>query len=396
MAEVWREVLGLERIGVDDDFFALGGHSLLAIDVIQRLRREGLHVEVGQLYLTPTIAAVAAAAADAQAAAEAPANRIPAGCEHITPEMLPLVELAPADIARIVDAVPGGSGNVQDIYPLSPMQEGMLFHHRMGGEGDPYIVSTLFGSESREQIDAYIAALQRVVNRHDILRTMFLWEGLAEPLQVVCRTAPLVVEELDLDLADGEVADQLLRRFDPRRFRLDVGAAPIIRLFLARDPARGRWVMLRLHHHLLEDHTTDELMSQEIIACLEGAADTMPEPMPFRTFVAQSRQAAHSEETRAFFREMLADVDEPTAPFGFTDVLGKGAALHEARLQLPLELSRAVRAAANRSRGQRRGPLPPRLGPGAVALRRPGRRGVRHRAPRPHARRRGRGRISAR
>ena len=133
-------------------------------------------------------------------------------------------------------------------------------------------MTTVFGSNSRELLDRYLQALQLVIDRHDILRTAFLWEGLSEPVQVVCRRAPLIVEELNLDPANGDIAEQLQERFDLRHYRLDVRQAPIIRIFIAHDAANARWVMLRLHHHLLEDHTTDELMSEEIYTYLQGQA----------------------------------------------------------------------------------------------------------------------------
>ena len=139
VARIWAEVLKLERVGRHDNFFELGGHSLLAVTVIERLRRIGLQVDVRDLFSTPTLSGLAATMGDDTNPVEVPPNRIPEGCQAIEPEMLPLLELTAEEIQRIVSRVPGGAANVQDIYPLAPLQEGILFHHLMGGEGDPYV-----------------------------------------------------------------------------------------------------------------------------------------------------------------------------------------------------------------------------------------------------------------
>src|SRR5215208_2268043 len=155
--------------------------------------------------------------------------------------MLPLVELTQAEIDRIVAEVPGGAANVQDVYPLAPLQEGILFHHLMAQEGDPYILAVLRDFPHRAALDAYVAALQAVVARHDILRTAVVWEGLREPVQVVWRHAPVVVEEVTLDAGAGDVGEQLWARCNPRRYRLDVRRAPLLRLWTAWDEAQGAW-----------------------------------------------------------------------------------------------------------------------------------------------------------
>ncbi|HEV3051515.1 MAG TPA: amino acid adenylation domain-containing protein, partial [Longimicrobium sp.] len=206
LAEIWAEVLGVDRVGRWDHFFELGGHSLLAIKLIGRMRRAGLHTDVRALFTTPVLAELALGVGRAALEVKVPANAIPEGCESLTPEMLPLVELGQAEIDRIVAGVPGGAANVQDIYPLAPLQEGFLFHHLLSEEGDPYILSSVTEFDTRARLDQYLAALQAVIHRHDILRTALAWEGLREPVQVVVRHAPLPVDEVELDADAGDVA----------------------------------------------------------------------------------------------------------------------------------------------------------------------------------------------
>ena len=89
--------------------------------------------------------------------------------------------------------------------------------------------------------------------------------------------------------------------------------------------------MLWMAHHLAIDHTTLEMMTQEAQGRSWKKADLLPEPTPFRNFVAQARLGVSREEHGAFFREMLGDVDEPTAPFGLLEARGDGSGVEEGR-----------------------------------------------------------------
>ncbi|HEU4883861.1 MAG TPA: condensation domain-containing protein, partial [Longimicrobium sp.] len=346
LAEIWSELLGVERVGRWDQFFALGGHSLLAIRLIERMRRVGLYMDVRALFTTPVLADLALAVGGTSTEMDVPANGIPEGCGSIKPEMLPLVDLTQAEIDRIVAGVPGGAANVRDIYPLAPLQEGILFHHLMSQEGDPYLLSSMAEFDTRARLDQHLAALQAVIDRHDVLRTAMAWEGLSEPVQVVVRHAPLPVEEVELDAEGENAAGQLWRRHDPRRYRMDLGRAPLLRACIAEDRASVRWLLLMLKHHMTGDHESMEVLQEEISAHLLGREAELPAPLPFRDYVAQARLGVSREEHEHFFRAMLGDVDEPTAPYGLLDVWGEGLGIREAWLPVAGDVAARLRRRA--------------------------------------------------
>jgi arthrofactin-type cyclic lipopeptide synthetase B len=114
---------------------------LLAVTLIERMRQVDLSTDVRVLFSQPTLAALAAAVGSGREV-RVPDNLIPADCTHITADMLTLVQLDQASIERIVTTVPGGAANVQDIYPLAPLQEGILYHHLSAAQGDPYLLQS--------------------------------------------------------------------------------------------------------------------------------------------------------------------------------------------------------------------------------------------------------------
>ncbi|MFG0640553.1 condensation domain-containing protein, partial [Delftia sp. WSY_22] len=181
-------------------------------------------------------------------------------------------------------AVPGGAANIQDIYPLAPLQEGILFHHTLHPQGDAYATPTLLGFDTRERLLGFVQRLNRVIARHDILRTAVLWEGLAEPVQVVWRQAQVLLDWLEESEGEGEgtdVASRLQAVLDPRVQRIDVRRAPMIRAVAAQDAPNGRWLLQLLTHHLVLDHTTLERIVEEIALMAQGREAELPRPLPF-------------------------------------------------------------------------------------------------------------------
>ncbi|MGQ5897244.1 amino acid adenylation domain-containing protein, partial [Serratia sp. IR-2025] len=322
LAAIWRELLNVERVGRHDNFFELGGHSLLAVKLMAQLRRAGWGANVQTLFSTPTLSALAQAMS-AQGEVDIPENRILPGGASITPEMLPLATLSQPEIDTVVAQVPGGVANVQDIYALSPLQEGILFHHLLAERGDPYQLSAVLRFDSRARLDAWLAAMQQVIDRHDILRTAFITQGMSSPVQVVWRKAELALSERRFDPADGPIWQQLAASFDPLQQRQDLTRAPLLN-FTVTQEEDGSWCALQQWHHLIGDHSTLAFMEQEIGEILAGRGAQLGVAQPFRNAVAQARLALSEAEHESFFRDMLADIREPVLPFGLSDVHGEG------------------------------------------------------------------------
>ncbi|MEV4142003.1 condensation domain-containing protein, partial [Dactylosporangium sp. NPDC049742] len=332
-----------DAAGVDDDFFALGGHSLLAVQLVEWLRVRGVTVSARALFETPTPAGLAAAAAGATV--EVPPNRIPAGAQAITPDMLPLVELTTEDLAAVIAGVEGGAANVADIYPLAPLQEGILFHHLLAdGGSDAYVSPTVIAFADRGRLDGFARALQHVIDRHDVFRTAVVWDGLREPLQVVRRAVALPVTEVALPGGTEDAVADLVAMVGRS---MDLGRAPLLDLHVT-EISGGRWLGLLRMHHLVQDHTAMDVVTAEVEAVLAGREDTLPAPLPFRNYVAQARRGVDSGEHEAFFRDLLAGVDEPTTAFGVSDVHGDGSGVVRGGVRLDAALARRLREVGRR------------------------------------------------
>ncbi|KAF9992046.1 hypothetical protein BGZ79_003596, partial [Entomortierella chlamydospora] len=344
---IWAEVLKIDRVGRHDNFFMLGGHSLLAVQIIERLRRVEMEISVRALFETPTLSVLAQSITRSQAITEAPKNLITLDTIRITPELLPLIDITQDDIDMIVSKVDDGVNNIQDIYALSPLQDGILFHHMMATIGDPYLIAIRMSFDSKDILDRYLDAVQNVVDRHDILRTSVMWENLSIPTQVVLRHTVLSVTELSLDPMNGPIMDQLVKLTDPREHRLDLTQSPLIRYVIAQD-TDGRWIAVQLLHHIIGDHSTLEVMEHEIQAFFEGNGESLPPSEPFRNLIAQARSGPSVEVHEQFFTKMLADIDTPSLPYGLSDVHGEGFDVTETHIMLPQDLNDKLRGHAKR------------------------------------------------
>ncbi|SHO58147.1 non-ribosomal peptide synthetase [Vibrio quintilis] len=343
LAAVWKELLGVEDIGRYDNFFELGGHSLLAVQVIESLRQQGYHLAVRTLFSQPDLASLAESLAPVPANEDftVPPNYLADHPAKITPDLLPLVDLSQSQIDRICTEIPGGAANIQDIYPLTPLQEGILYHHLVQQQGDLYVIRSIQSFSCLSRLQNYIDAVQALIDRHDVLRTSFVWEGVAEPVQVVWRKAVLPV--MMLETGEGDVETQLRQHLEPGQRKMNIRQAPMLEAWQVEDKASQCWLLCLRIHHLCTDHFSLELMGEEIHQYLQnGEIQTLPS-LPFRNFVARTRHKYDPGAEAAFFRQQLGDIEQPSAPFGLMDIYGEGQQITRRHVPIDDALARRIR-----------------------------------------------------
>ena len=209
--------------------------------------------------------------------------------------------------------------SIEDVYPLSPMQQGMLFSSLYAPDSSVYFTQVLCSLRGPLNVHALGKAWARVLERHSILRTAFIWEGMDEPLQVVQREVKLPLEQYDWTNVPESEFRQRLQTFlkEDRRNGFSLSKAPLLRLILIRtgeDSYRFIWC----YHHLLVDGWCHVIILREVFAYYEALCQAQPLELrpvrPYRDYIAWVQQQDHSA-AETYWREYLNGFTTPT-PLG--------------------------------------------------------------------------------
>ncbi len=246
--------------------------------------------------------------------------------------------------------------NIQDIYPLTPMQAGILFHVVKEDRPGPYIEQFVFEADRTPDPERLAAAWTAVVRRHPALRTAFVWEGVDEPLQIVMDECAVQVECRDLKDLEQDQVEAAVQQFltEDRDRGIALAAAPLMRhTILASD--RGCVVVWTLHHLIMDGWSmpiTIAEVAAHYRACAEGSAPALPEPRPFRDYVSWLGQN-QTPALETFWRQRLAGIRPAPlrlrTPGPEAERAGEVSA-GRAYLDLSSELSTALAAAARQAR----------------------------------------------
>ncbi|HSX99772.1 MAG TPA: condensation domain-containing protein, partial [Streptomyces sp.] len=226
----------------------------------------------------------------------------------------PLIEVDAAELAEIQGTRPLP---VEELLPLTPLQQGFFFHSLTGGaDGDTYVVQQVLDLAGPVDGPVLRRAAQALLDRHAPLRAAFRQRPDGTPVQIITRDAELPWREVDLSSQDGEVRESLgdAVAADERARGFDLAAPPLLRCALVRlGEERSRLVLT--FHHIVADGWSLPVLHRELMAFYGTDAPPLPEVAPYRGFLrrlaGQDREAA-----RDAWRDALAGLDEPTRLVG--------------------------------------------------------------------------------
>ncbi|HKV07314.1 MAG TPA: amino acid adenylation domain-containing protein [Thermoanaerobaculia bacterium] len=268
LAEIWSDLLGVERIGIHDDFFQLGGHSLLVAKLAARVR-QAFKVELSLIdaFKSPTIAELAERIEKPGSGAEFP-------------------ELPP--IRRADRSQP---------IPLSFPQERVWFLDQLTAEGGniAYNFQVTIWFQGPLRVDVFERTLAEIVRRHEVLRTSFPGVD-GRPIQVIHEPWPVALPVIDLRAVPEDLRREESERlvFESTQKPFDVAEIPLIRWRMLRL-AEDLWELIQVEQHFVHDGWSFGVMLKEIKAIypafLEGLPSPLPElPVQYADFAAWQRE----------------------------------------------------------------------------------------------------------
>ncbi|TMQ67695.1 MAG: amino acid adenylation domain-containing protein, partial [Candidatus Eisenbacteria bacterium] len=289
---------GLERVGIDDNFFALGGDSIRSLQVRVKAAERGLEVSLQQIFTHQTIRDLAAALPRA----------LPGEARRRRPRPFDLV--SSEDRARL----PAG---LEDAYPLSRLQEGLVFHSEYSPDYIIYVSSV----EVRAPFlrDRLEAAVRRLVERHPILRTSFDLKSFSEPLQLVHRTAEIPIGVEDLTGLPPSAQDETLAGWVERemRRRFDWGRPPLARLHV--HLLGEERFQLALGEPFFDGWSVATFLTELLLTYAALGRGEIPPPArplesSYRDFVALEVEALRSPAVRDFWAGKVEDATATRLP----------------------------------------------------------------------------------
>jgi amino acid adenylation domain-containing protein len=307
LVEVWAEALGIEQVGIHDNYFELGGDSIRSVGLLALARERQLDFSLQQLFQYQTIYELA--------------REIDTTVETDHPAFVLIQNREAFGLLSEEDRLKLPAG-LEDAYPLSMMQAGMLFHAEYTPDSSVYHNVTSFCLRTAFDEAALATALRQLIARHPVLRTSFNLMNYSEPLQLVHAEVelPLIVEDLR-QLTLDQQQQALNHSFETEKTqKFDWRQAPLFRIRVERRTDETFQFTLTEHHAILDGWSVASLLSELFSyysALLNGRSESAGTQLvsSFRDFVELERAALNSETSRRYWADLLRDSVVTTLPY---------------------------------------------------------------------------------
>ncbi|MCC5632727.1 amino acid adenylation domain-containing protein [Nostoc sphaeroides CHAB 2801] len=301
IANIWAQVLQIERVGINDNFFELGGDSIMTIQIAARANQAGIKITPKQMFENPTVAGLAAVANISQSSTPTPSSSSRTAIDY-----------------SLLNKLPAGLPieNIEDIYELTPVQKGILFHSLYAPEVSLYFFQTRFTLRGNLNVEAFEQAWQKVIQRHTILRTSFHWQDLEQPLEVVYKQVKVPVTQQDWRGIDANEQQYLLKTFlaSDRACGFDLSQVPLMRLTLFRF-GDEYYEFVWSRHFIIADGWSIPLILGEVVqiyeALCQGQGKDLAPSTSFYNYIEWLQQQDISQ-AEVFWRRLLSGFKVPT------------------------------------------------------------------------------------
>ncbi len=265
-----------------------------------------------------------------------------------TPSDFPLVNLNERQLTQLQRT----AGPIEDLYPLSPMQEGMLFHSLYGSDGRIYTTQLVCELNGPLNEDSFERAWQAAVDAHAVLRTGFAWEAVQEPVQVVRRSVKVRLKRENWKSIGRREQEEKLERYlrQEREQEFDLKQSPLMRLALVRT-SDDESLFIWTSHHLLLDGWSLPIVLREVLTAYNrlrrGEQPSVKPERSYRDYITWIKKQ-DLRDAESFWRQLLKEFKSP-APLPNHDIPASGDSQYaEQQIHLPQSVTAMLQRFAQR------------------------------------------------
>lgn len=290
LAEIWSEVLQIPQVGIDDNYFVLGGDSIRILPIVSMAKEQNIGFEVRDLFSYQTIRTLA------------PHIHIVPHDEEVT--ITPFGLISPEDREKIPDGV-------VDAYPLTQLQKGMIFHSELHPSSRLYLDIFRFSIRGSYHPETWNKALEKLMERHPILRTTFDLTNYSEPLQLVHNHRKVPLFHYDLRHLDRDEQEVWLQHwFEKEKDRPLDWNQVLFRVHIHQRTDEWIHVCITQHHSILDGWSVSYFMTElfgNVDSLLTGyeLAEKAPLSSLFGNYVQKEMKAVQSTEQQKYWEQKL-------------------------------------------------------------------------------------------